>query len=221
MQAKDLSSTIPKLEIDPASPPEDFTEILIQHLKGLTLQKAKTMEQHITLDLWDFAGQHLYYASYPVFSSKRAVYLLVYNLSKSLTMEAQPSVRQNNCETPLRNPSSETNLDNLLSWLISVSTMCSGKQKTSANKESKLRYLRPPVLIVGTHADDPCDNIKDIESQIQRAILGKSFCGHVIRPFFSISNMPGSDGKQINALQDKLIEVLQQEPYMGEEVPLR
>ena len=221
MQAKDLSSTIPKLEIDPASPPEDFTGILIQHLKGLTLQKAKTMEQHITLDLWDFAGQHLYYASYPVFLSKRAVYLLVYNLSKSLTMEAQPSVRQNNCETPLRNPSSETNLDNLLSWLISVSTMCSGKQETNTNEDSRPIYARPPVLIVGTHADRPCDNIKDIESQIQKAILGKSFCNHVIRPFFSISNMPGSDGKEINALQDKIIEVLQQEPYMGEEVPLR
>ena len=221
MQAKELSSTIPELKIDPSPPPEDFTEILIQHLKGLTLQKEKTTEHHITLDLWDFAGQHLYYASYPVFLSKRAVYLLVYNLSKSLTMEAQPSVRQNNCETPLRNPSSETNLDNLLSWLISVSTMCSGKQKTNANEESELMYLRPPVLIVGTHADDPCDNIKDIELQIQRAIFGKSFCGHVIRPFFSISNMPGSDGEQINALQDKIIEVLQQEPYMGEEVPLR
>lgn len=221
MQAKELSSTIPDLKIDPSSPPEDFTEILIQHLKGLTLQKEKTMEHHTTLDLWDFAGQHLYYASYPVFLSRRAIYILVYNLSKSLTMEAQPSVRQNNRETPLRNPSSETNMDNLLSWLISVSTMCSGKQKTNANEDGKPIYVRPPVLIVGTHADRPCDNIEDIESQIQRAIVEKSFCGHVIRPFFSISNMPGSDGKQLNALQDKIIEVLQQEPYMGEEVPLR
>lgn len=175
----------------------------------------------MTLDLWDFAGQHLYYASYPVFLTKRAVYILVYNLSKSLANEAQPSVRQKKCETPLRNPSSETNLDNLLSWLTSVTTMCSGEQKNDENKVNEPMYLRPPVLIVGTHADNPCGNIEDIESQIQRAISENSVSSHVIRPLFSISNKPGSDCKQLHALQDKIIEVLQQEPYMGEEVPVR
>ena len=64
---------------------------LVQHLKGLDLQSETTaVERHITLDLWDFAGQHLYYASYPVFLSTRAVYMLVYNLSKGLKETAQP-----------------------------------------------------------------------------------------------------------------------------------
>ena len=214
---------IPELKIDPACPPEDFTEILVQHLKGLNLKKdANQTEHHSTLDLWDFAGQHLYCASYPVFLTKRAIYLLVCNLNKSLDAEAQPSFKRGNREVPLRNPNSETNLDNLMSWLASVSTMCSKQKKADTKEGRELEYLRPPVFIVGTHADDPYkSNIKDIESQIQKAISGKSFANHVIRPFFAISNKSGSDEKQLVALQDKIIEVIKQEPYMGEELPLR
>lgn len=214
---------IPELKIDPACPPEDFTEILVQHLKGLNLKKdANQTQHHSTLDLWDFAGQHLYYASYPVFLTKRAVYPLVCNLNKSLDAEAQPSFKRGNREVPLRNPNSETNLDNVMSWLASVSTMCSKQKKADTKEGRELKYLRPPLFIVGTHADDPYkSNIKDIESQIQKAISGKSFANHVIRPFFAISNKSGSDEKQLVALQDKIIEVIKQEPYMGEELPLR
>ena len=215
---------IPELKIDPAHPPEDFTEILVQHLIGLNLKKdANQTEHHTTLDLWDFAGQHLYYASYPVFLTKRAIYLLVYNLNKSLEAEAKPSFKRGNREVPLRNPNSETNLDNVMSWLASVSTMCSKQdEKADTKEERELEYLRPPVFIVGTHADEPYrSNIKDIESQIQKAISGKSFANHVIRPFFAISNKSGSDEKQLVALQHKIIEVIKQEPYMGEELPLR
>ena len=214
---------IPELKIDLARPPENFTEILVQHLKGLNLKKdANQTEHHTTLDLWDFAGQRLYYASYPVFLTKRAIYLLVYNLNKALEAEAQPSFKRGNREVRLTNPNSETNLDNLMSWLASVSTMCSKQKKADTKEERELEYLRPPVFIVGTHADEPYkSNIKDIESQIQKAISGKSYANHVIRPFYAISNKSGSDEKQLVALQDKIIEVIKQEPYMGEELPLR
>lgn len=220
--SREPTTTLPALQFDQASPPEEFTEVLIQHLKGLLPQKdAETVENRITLDLWDFAGQHLYYASHPVFLSPRAVYILVHNLNKPLTEEAQPSVRQNNCDTPLRNPSSETNLDNLLSWLVSVSTMCSEEQNSDDNNGSWLNYVRPPVFIVGTHADDPCGDIKVIESKIREAVKGGSFAKHVIDTYYSISNMPGSDCKQLNDLKTKILEVLQQDPYFGLEVPLR
>ena len=154
--------------------------------------------------------------------TKRAIYLLVYNLNKPLEAEALPSFKRENCEVRLRNPNSETNLDNLMSWLASVSTMCSQQTKAGKEEERELEYLRPPVFIVGTHADEPYkSNIKDIESEIQKAISGKSFANHVIRPFFAISNKPGSDEKQLVALKDKIIEVIKQEPYMVEELPLR
>ena len=200
-------SVIPKLKIDALLPPEEFTHFLIQHLKGLRLQtEAAVVEHHMTLDLWDFAGQHVYYASYPVFLSLRAVYMLVYNLSKGLQNTAQPCVRQGIHDILLRNPNHETNLE---------------KMDESKATRKNLPYLRPPIFIVGTHADKPIQDIKMMELQIQREIFGKDYEGHVIRPFFSVDNTQGSSGEGVAALQKEMIKVLKQEPYMGEEVPVR
>jgi len=212
-----------ELKLDTTLPSEEFTNLLVQHLKGLNLPSDTTSVEHnTTLDLWDFAGQHLYYASYPVFLSSRAVYILVYNLSKGLKNTAEPCVRQG-VTTRLKNPSGETNLDNLLSWLVSVNTMSSPKLAMNgcSGSENDSPHLRPPVFIVGTHADKPFQDIEKMELQIQTEIYGKDFDAHVIRPLFSVTNMQGSSCDGICALQKRLIQVLKQEPYMGEEVPLR
>ena len=42
------------------------------------------VESVVSVEVWDFAGQELYYASHPVFLTSRAIYILVCNLSKSL-----------------------------------------------------------------------------------------------------------------------------------------
>ena len=201
-------------------PPKEFTDHLVELLKGLNLQSDTTSIEHdITLDLWDFAGQHLYYASYPVFLSTRAVYILVYDLSEGLQETAQPCFRQGIWEVHLTNPNKETNMEHLLSWLVSISNM--HILQPEVNEGKNLPYVRPPVFIVGTHADKPHQDIKEIESQIQREIFGKDFACHVIRPFFSVDNTQGSSDKRVVALQRRLFEVLRQEPYMGEEIPVR
>ena len=198
---------------------------LTQYLKSLNLQSNTTpVERHMTLDLWDFAGQHLYYASYPVFLSTRAVYMLVYNLSKGLKETAQPRFRQGVHESLLDNPNNENNLENLLSWLVSVSSVCSLEPDVSERtaKLEDLPYVRPPVFIVGTHADEPYqDGIKEMELQIKKEISGKDYESHVIRPFFSVNNRQGSSDEGVVALQKRMIEVLKQEPYIGEELPIR
>ena len=222
--ATSRKSVIPELKVDPALPPEEVLHLLDQHLKGLNLQSdATSTEHHMTLDMWDFAGQHLYYASYPVFLSSRAVYMLVYNLSKGLNETAKPSFRRGNVDTPLKNPTSETNLENLLSWLVSVSTMSSPRTPVDGSKETKkgLSYFRPPVFIVGTHADKPVEDINIMKQQIQEELSGKDYACHVTRPIFSIDNTQGSSGDGILALQERMIEVLKEEPYMGEELPVR
>ena len=194
---------------------------LVQHLISSNLQSdATVVEHHYTLDLWDFAGQHLYYASYPVFLSTRAVYLLVYDLSKELNDIAQPCFKQGTRKILLSNPNKETNLENLLSWLVSLRTMCSLKPDVKTNVED-LPYCRPPVFIVGTHADKPYQDIKEVESQIRQEIFGKEYELHVIRPFFTVDNTQGSADEGVAALQKRVMEVLKQEPYMGEEVPIR
>ena len=142
----------------------------------------------VTVDLWDFAGQHLYYASHPVFLSSRAVYILVHNLSKPLNAPAEPCVRQGTHDVILENPNGETNLENLLSWLVTVHRMKPVGEEIVDNAEGKLPYLRPPVFVVGTHADKPFEEIKTITSQIQQSISGKEYESHVIRPLFRVDN---------------------------------
>ena len=169
------------------------------------------------LDLWDFPGQHEYYASYPVFFSPRAAYLLVYDLRKGL---------KDVVETCFKQGLTETNLENLLSWLVSVSTRGSPKPEVNdQNTKGKvLPCCRPPVFIVGTHADKPHEDIKTvIEPQIEKEISGKYYERHVIRPtcIFPVDNTQGSSDEGVLALQKEIMEILKKEPYMGEEIPIR
>ena len=149
--------------------------------------------------------------------------MLVYDLSKGLKETAKPCFRQGVRDILLDNPNNETNLENLLSWLVSVSSICSSEPDVSerTTKLEDLPYVRPPVFIVGTHADEPHQDIKEMELQIQREISGKDYERHVIRPFYSVDNTQGSSDEGVVALQKRMIQVLKQEPYMGQEVPIR
>ena len=141
--------------------------------------------------------------------------MLVYDLSKGLKDIAEPCYKQGTLKRHLSNQNKETNLENLLSWLVSVRTMC------LPSKLEDLPYCRPPVFIVGTHADEPHEDIKEMELQIQQEIFGKYLGLHVIPDFFSVDNTQGSADEGVVALQKRLMEVLRQEPYMGERVPIR
>ena len=137
--------------------------------------------------MWDFAGQHLYYASHPLFLS-RALYILVHNLSKPLHDPAKPCVRQGTHNIPLENPNNETNLENLLSWLTTIHSITQVNEESDIGAQSRLPYLRPPVLIVGTHADKPFEDITVMKSQIEKIIFGREYGKHVVPPLFSIDN---------------------------------
>jgi len=99
------------LMMDIVSPTEDVLKHAYRRLnnmlKGVHGDAEKADDERetiVTVDLWDFAGQHLYNASHPVFLSPRAVYILVHNLSKALDAPAQPCVRQGTRDQFLENP---------------------------------------------------------------------------------------------------------------------
>ena len=224
-----------ELVVDTTSPSEEIKDRTVNLIKYMKGEDVKPEESVVSIELWDFAGQHLYYASHPVFLSSRALYILVCNLSKSLHDTAKPCVRQGSRNVPLENPNGETNLENLLSWLSTVHSVAQMRRETCDDVEQEMPHLRPPVIIVGTHADKPFEDIETMKTEIQNAIAGKDYEGHVVRPIFSIDNTAkltqrkikkkvfGKDKNidKIQALQVKILEVLRQEPYIGERIPVR
>ena len=217
---------LPQLKIDPALPREEFRRCLIKHLSGFNLHTDTTPKEPVfDLDLWDFAGQHLYYASHAVFLSQQAIYLLVCNLSKGLNDPAHPCVKQRIHEQCLEKPNDQTNLDELLSWLVSVSAVCPSKQREGEGgvPENELSYVRPPVFIVGTHADKPFKNIKEMNLEIAKAVCRKRYARHVIPSYISIDNTVSrsSTNPGVDKLKKEIMKVLKQEPYMGKKIPVR
>ena len=204
--------------------------ISVKHIKGKGVKEKSV----VSIELWDFAGQHLYYAFFPVFLSSRALCILVCNLSKSLHDTAKPSVRQGSLNVDLENPNGETNLEILLSWLSTVHSVAQMRRETCDDVEEEVPHLRPPVIIVGTHADKPFEDIATMKLEIQNAIAGNNYEGHVVRPIFSIDNTAKltqrkivnklfGKNKNIDDIQDlqvRIMELLRQEPYIGESIPV-
>jgi len=207
-----------QLNINSTTLPNDVTDLVVRYLQSLRLEddiKAK----EIIFTLWDFAGQHLYYASHSVFLSGRAVYVLVYNLNKNLRAKAEPCARQGIRDIVLDNPNNETNLDNLLSWLVSVHNIRSDANESHEDEETKQFYLRPPVIIVGTHSDQPFEEVETAKRHIKKGISKKAYAKHIMKPFFAVDNR--TENEEVQKLRHRIMEVLKGEPYMGEELPLR
>jgi len=119
-----------ELVVDTTLRPEEIKERAVKLIKELKGEDVKAEESDVSIELWDFAGQHLYYASHPVFLSSRALYILVCNLSKPLHDTAKPCVRQGSRNVELENPNGETNLENLLSWLSTVHSVAQIRRET-------------------------------------------------------------------------------------------
>ncbi|KAK3754253.1 hypothetical protein QZH41_008979, partial [Actinostola sp. cb2023] len=211
--------------------PDEITEMLIKYLQDEHLDETIT-DKEVTISIWDFAGQHLYYASHQVFMSQQAVYVLVYNLSIDLDAKAAPCVRQGILDILLDNPHNETNLDCTLSWLASIHNLCQdderrdyeSKTEKNARNDEPRPYRRPPVIIVGTHADSlSVQEAKQMEKKLKMGLMCKSYQKHVVKPYFVVSNDNSSDGydEGIQKLHQKIQKVFDGEPYMGKEVPVR
>ena len=188
--AMDCISDEPKVIIDVAQPPDTVKHVhqWLKYLQGKDRKRGSFKEESYLMDIWDFARQHLYYASHPIFLSQRALYILVHNLSKRLDVAAQPCKRQGNNGVKSENPNNETNMENLLSWLATVHSVALATDDPDDDAQHKLPYLRPPVFIVGTHADKPVEDIEVIKKQIQERISGMEYEKHVVKPLFCIDN---------------------------------
>ena len=195
------------IEIDTSGGvPEDVKALVAKYLQRQQSVQ-ETCDRETVVTIWDFAGQHLYYASHPVFLSPRAVYLLVYNMSKELSAKMEPCVRQGVHDFIPHSSGDETNLDSILSWLVSVHNLSAEVKTKEEERDEERPYLRPPVIIVGTHSDTPFEDPKRMETQLKKSLSGKTYEQHVRRPFFRVDNTRGGGDEGVVKVRQEIREV--------------
>lgn len=191
--------------------PKELAPLVSECLKSPNSPSSTDSVAETVVDIWDFAGQHLYYATHPIFFSHRAIYLLVHNLQKNPNNLAKPSFKCGDHIMPLQNFSNETNLDMLLSWLVSVHSIC--RPPTDQNFietiKSNLHFLPPPVLVVGTHSDQvSAQQMNEVESQITSSIKGKTYQEHVLGPFYRVDNTLSSNSPAVDSNKGSATDVV-------------
>ena len=104
--------------------------------------------------IWDFAGQSVYYVTHPLFLTRRAIYFLVYDLSRNPRDKATSLVKQGVYRKIEDKCNLKTNLDYLDFWMSSLAALGSDCQQKDPEKLEPLKKF-PAVFLVCTHADQP------------------------------------------------------------------
>ena len=134
----------------------------LKYIKGKRIKSGVFKEEsYVSMDMWDFAGQHLYYASHPIFLSGRALYILVHNLSKPLDATAEPGGQltgrkvtdmwyEEHDKYSFRNPgfSSTTGHFTQIVWQNSKE-MGAGKAVSSSGAQFVVARYQPPGNVRG------------------------------------------------------------------------
>ena len=175
--------------------------------------------------VWDFAGQPVYYATHPLFLTQRAVYLLVFDLSRSLHARAEPSVKQGMYSKILDNHDGKTNLDYLDFWMTWVASIANQDENQHIRLgQSPVNF--PPVFLVCTHADEPCGEADPFV--LAREVFGsleiKPYKNQLYKDVFVVDNTKSgskSECSEVKRLWENVVAVAKELPQMKEDYPIK
>ncbi|XP_072031721.1 uncharacterized protein [Amphiura filiformis] len=213
------------VQAHPTIVPETISKKLQQQLQ-LTQDDANVHQSVPEFQIWDFAGQDVYYTTHQVFLSNRAIYIVVFDLRLDLSRPVKVQIaNMDKVESRFHELSGLGFLDFWMQSIYAYAT--TNKQIYDANKPQ----LSPPIFIVGTHRDssdistDPQERKRLITTKFQSIsdmISGKPYEQHVVSRFYAVEN--SSDDQtdtELSFLREHIFSVTSQETYMGEEIPLR
>ena len=226
---------IPKISSDPTLKKEEHVPIKSPRIPDEVAALIKKLlkedenaqdDEEIYTILWDFGGQSVYYTTHPLFITAKAMYLLVYDLSRDPHELAKPVVKQGLYKKILDSYGTKINLDYLNFWMTSV---------TSLATETEEQYVRldrtevkvPPVFLVCTHADEP--NRGADPFALAREVFGslqtKRFRNHIYEDVFVVDNTKsaglGSECSEVTRLREELLAVAKELPQMKEAIPIK
>ncbi|XP_030844784.1 probable serine/threonine-protein kinase roco4 [Strongylocentrotus purpuratus] len=167
------------------------------HLKEIeTVRTDSGRGEGVSLSIWDFAGQDIYYTTHQVFLTWRAIYVIVFDLSRRLDSVVPPESRDEYYEMAKRGAKSElTCLEFINFWLCSIFAHAVAPSSVRNKNTSKTAQKSPPIFIVGTHREsvkgDAKEKKKKIRSafeKIRNSIKKKPFECHVVPKYYAIEN---------------------------------
>ena len=204
--------------------PEEIAS-LVQTL--LHEEKNVEGEEGIYAVLWDFGGQSVYYVTHPLFLTSRAVYLLVYDLSRNPYETATPPYKQGMFKSFQDNFNLKTNLDYLDFWMTSVASLTTeGGNRQESTGCKLLSENLPCVFLVCTHADQPHDGAdpRALASEIFHVLQNKPYSSHLYERVFVVDNSKSggeSECPEVLLLRQTVRSVAEELPQMKEAIPIR
>ena len=204
--------------------PQEVASLVEDRLK----EKQIESEDKIWPVIWDFAGQDIFRAIHPIFMSPEDIYLLVVDLTKTLSATAECRVKpQSHKENtvPARD-SEDTNLDHIMRWMDVIHSLKNENENEDENEnESPSEFWLPPVILVGTHAD-LVDTSKEIGSLTRKfASVFEKFDEHMVNdhPLHIDNTKAGkpTDQEQIVTLRKRVLEVANKMPHTKKLIPLQ
>ena len=218
---------------DDVSSPSDEAKLpdgIAERVEKLLLEVNKVEEEEdIYSVLWDFGGQSVYYVTHPLFLTPRAMYLLVYDLSRNPEDKANPLVKQGMFKKIEDNFILKTNLGYLDFWMSSIASLVSQDEDHPVHvgpQSGVLPEKLPPVFLVCTHADkphggaDPCALAHEIADILQR----KPYSAQLVDRVFVVDNTKSgskSECSEVILLRQKILAVAKELPQMKEVIPIK
>ena len=202
--------------------PDDVASLVEVFLRE---DKDLEREEDIYSVLWDFGGQTVYYTTHPLFLTSRAIYLLVNDLSRHLHDKAK-SVMKQGMFTKLQDSFRlKTNADYLDFWMSSVASLAIQDESHSKKTKSDLLPELPPVFLVCTHADKPCDggDPRELGRMVFGHLQTKPYKTHLHDVFIVDNTKSGHELEcpEVLRLRQEIRTVAKELPHMKEAVPIK
>ncbi|KAH3717127.1 hypothetical protein DPMN_059905 [Dreissena polymorpha] len=174
-------------------------------------------KNEITVSVWDFAGQTLYYSTHQFFLNERSIYVVVMDMTRSLKDIVSKS---DGLGIWCGLVDSCTYLDIFKFWLNAI--------HMNSDCQSGERAIKPTVILVGTRKDKMKGSAEEKENNMN-LYFDNALCSfdkyspifnHINKKRFLVNNLSPKDSAFVE-LRKEIISLAAKQDYWDEEYPVR